>query len=342
MQPLAEQVLRWQAEHGRHDLPWQQPADPYRTWISEIMLQQTRVETVIPYFQRFIQRFPDLQALAEASQDEVLALWSGLGYYSRARNLHKAAQQAWQDQQQLPDTLEALNALPGIGRSTAGAILSLGFGQPAPILDGNVKRLFCRHFAIEGWPGKSAIQKQLWALAEAQLPAHDCGRYNQGLMDLGAGICTRSRPACDRCPLRASCQAYRQDQVAALPTPRPRKALPSRHCTLWWLRQGDAILLHRRPEAGIWGGLWSLPQQDEQHDLPSWLDAALSGPVGEPLRLKHTFTHFHLHIRVRESTLSDLPPRLEPAWRWQPLDELDQLGLPAPVRRIAQAMRTPT
>ncbi len=339
MRALAERVLQWQAEHGRHDLPWQKPADPYRTWVSEIMLQQTRVETVIPYFQRFTRRFPSLEALAEASQDEVLALWSGLGYYSRARNLHQAAQLAWREWRQLPDTLERLTALPGIGRSTAGAILSLGFGQAAPILDGNVKRLFCRHFAVEGWPGKSAVQQQLWALAEAQLPAQHCGRYNQGLMDLGAGICSRKRPACDRCPLQASCQAHRLGRVEALPTPRPRKTLPRRQCTLWWLQQGEAILLNRRPESGIWGGLWSLPQEDEQHALPPWLQAALAGPGEETLRLKHSFTHFHLHIRVRASTLSRLPRRLEPAWRWQPLDKLEQLGLPAPLRRIAQAMR---
>ncbi len=339
MQSLAERVLHWQAEHGRRGLPWQQPADPYRTWVSEIMLQQTRVETVIPYFQRFIRRFPDLKTLAEGSQDEVLALWSGLGYYSRARNLHQAAQQAWREQQKLPDTLEGLTALPGIGRSTAGAILSLGFGQAAPILDGNVKRLFCRHFAVEGWPGKSAVQKQLWALAEQQLPATDCGAYNQGLMDLGAGICTRGQPNCPQCPLRASCQACRQGRVDELPTPRPRKTLPQRHCTLWWLQQGEAILLNRRPENGIWGGLWSLPQEDERESLPPWLKTVLAGPVEEPLQLKHTFTHFHLHIRVRASTLSRLPRRLEPAWRWQPLNELEQLGLPAPLRRIAQAMR---
>ncbi len=339
---LARRIIAWQAQHGRHDLPWQKPRDPYRVWLSEIMLQQTRVETVIPYFQRFVSRFPDLDHLAEASLDEVLALWSGLGYYSRARNLHRAAQQALARWGRLPDDLDRLMTLPGIGRSTAGAILSLGWEKPAPILDGNVKRLFCRHFAVEGWPGQTAVQKRLWQLAEQELPRKEVARYNQGLMDLGASLCSRSRPQCDPCPLRSSCRAYHLQRVDELPTPRPRRQLPERHCTLWWLQTKGQVLLWRRPEQGLWGGLWSLPQEGADARLPDWLRTFLPADAPVRLRMKHGFTHFHLHIRVRESTLSHLPRSLEAGWRWQPLEKLDQLGLPAPMRRIAQAMRKAT
>ena len=339
---LAQKVIHWQRIHGRHTLPWQTPATPYRVWISEIMLQQTRVETVIPYFLRFMDTFPELEALAMATRDQVLTLWSGLGYYNRARNLHQAAGLAIEQWGELPADLEKLQSLPGIGRSTAGAIVSLGFGRPAPILDGNVKRLFCRLFGIEGWPGGTKVQKQLWTLAERHLPHDECASYNQGLMDLGATLCRRKSTLCSQCPLATDCNALQHGLTDRLPTPRPTRTLPEKHCTLWWLERDGKLLLHRRPENGIWGGLWSLPQQGAHMQLPAWLQRQL--PENSPVRLKlrHSFSHFHLHIRVRESTLAHLPRRLEPAWCWQPVEELEQLGLPAPIRSITRSLRKPS
>ncbi|RMF13376.1 MAG: A/G-specific adenine glycosylase, partial [Gammaproteobacteria bacterium] len=258
---FAHSVLQWFDRHGRHDLPWQHPRTPYRVWVSEIMLQQTQVATVIPYFERFMTAFPTLEALADATEDEVLALWAGLGYYARGRNLRRAAVQLVEEgRRTLPDTLDGLMALPGIGRSTAGAILSMGFGIRAPILDGNVKRVLCRHEAIEGWPGERRVEQQLWELSESLTPRDRVDDYTQAIMDLGATVCTRSRPACDLCPLRATCQARQKGLETVLPHPRPRRTLPERHATALILLDAEGrCLMEKRPSPGIWGGLWCPP-----------------------------------------------------------------------------------
>lgn len=296
---FAKAVLHWFDRHGRKTLPWQQDATPYRVWISEIMLQQTQVTTVIPYYQRFMQSFPTVEALASASQDNVLEHWTGLGYYARGRNLHKAAKMiVEQFDGELPDTVEALETLPGIGRSTAGAIASLGHGKWAPILDGNVKRVLCRHYAVDGWYGQTAVQKQLWHLSEQLTPADRTGNFNQAMMDIGAMVCTRTRPDCNSCPLSAGCKALASGTPTDWPHRKPAKDKPRRKC--WMLvaldRQCEQVLLEKRPQSGIWGGLWSLPQFDTAEALTD--EAARLG--GESLQqlgaIEHTFTHYHLTI----------------------------------------------
>lgn len=303
-------VLKWFDQHGRKHLPWQQNPTPYRVWVSEIMLQQTQVTTVIPYFEKFMHSFPDVQALAAATRDQVLQHWSGLGYYARGRNLHKSAMQiVEQHNGQFPQTIEGLLELPGIGRSTAGAILSLACGQPAPILDGNVKRVLCRHYTIDGWYGTTSVQKSLWRLTDAVTPAKCTGEYNQGMMDLGATLCTRSSPACDRCPVSNTCRALATGTPTSWPHKKPKKVRPVRStCMLIVQDSSGAVLMERRPPAGIWGGLWGFP---EYADTESALAAAESigvidaGP-SQWQPLEHTFTHFHLkinplHIRLKEA-----------------------------------------
>lgn len=338
---FAARICAWQAAHGRHDLPWQ-GRDAYAVWVSEIMLQQTQVETVIPYYQRFMARFPDLATLAAASIDEVLALWSGLGYYARGRNLHRAAQQMVADGG-FPVDFAAIVALPGVGRSTAGAIAALAQGERRAILDGNVRRVLCRAFGVEGWPGDVAVQTRLWDLADALLPeAADIRPYTQGLMDLGATLCTRSRPRCAECPLLDDCMAAREGRQADLPQARPRKAVPERHTALLILRQADQILLERRPASGIWGGLWSLPEAEP--DTPAAhiaqrFSAALD-ELPEADTLTHTFSHFRLKIRPRRfavrrwSLCEALPGQI-----WLSLDDIDGAALPAPVRLILERER---
>ena len=263
---FAAAVLDWFDRHGRKDLPWKQPPHPYRVWVSEIMLQQTRVQTVLGYFQRFMDRFPDVVSLADAPLDEVLALWSGLGYYARGRNLHAAARRI-RDQHGgvFPQHMDTLQALPGIGRSTAGAIAAQAFGQRQAILDGNVKRLLARHDLVEGWPGEGRVQKRLWALAEQRTPRQRVADYTQRVMDLGAIVCTRGKPLCDMCPLQAGCLAKAAKRVHELPTPNPRKTL--REVNKAWLVIRDSqgrVLLERRPENGVWGGLWAFPELDAE------------------------------------------------------------------------------
>ncbi|MEI8302698.1 MAG: A/G-specific adenine glycosylase [Burkholderiales bacterium] len=260
MSAFARRVIAWQRAHGRHDLPWQASRDPYRIWLSEVMLQQTQVATVIPYYQRFLATFPDVASLAAAPSEQVLALWSGLGYYSRARHLHRAAVEVMtRFGGAMPTDPALLETLPGIGRSTAAAIAVFSVGARAAILDGNVKRVFLRHGAIDGDPASGAVLEQLWALAQARLPASALPAYTQGLMDLGATVCTRSRPACDRCPLAHDCQALASGQPTAWPQPRARRVVPRRELPLLLIVRGDTVLLQRRPEQGIWGGLWCLP-----------------------------------------------------------------------------------
>ena len=304
MTSFSDKVLAWFALHGRKGLPWQENPTPYRVWISEIMLQQTQVATVIPYYQRFMQRFPDLPDLAAAPLDEVLSLWSGLGYYARARNLHRAAL-VIRDQHRgkFPQTIETLNELPGIGRSTAGAILALASNQHHAILDGNVKRVLARYHGVTGWPGARIIEEKLWSLAEAHTPAKRVAQYTQAIMDLGATVCTRTQSVCQECPLALDCVARVQGCVTAYPTPKPRKTLPVRSSVFVMLRNARGeVLLEQRPPAGIWGGLWSLPEYSgntTKHDLQHWCKQHFGCTVTDitywPV-LRHSFSHFHLDI----------------------------------------------
>jgi len=332
---FAPALIAWQQRHGRHDLPWQNTRDPYAVWLSEIMLQQTQVATVIPYYRRFLERFPTVAALAAASEDEVLALWSGLGYYSRGRNLHRAAGIIVAEHGgRFPGTPEALMALPGIGRSTAAAIFVFAFGGRAAILDGNVKRVLARHAGIGGWPGQPAVQASLWRVAEARLPDRDIEAYTQGLMDLGAGPCAR-RPRCEDCPVMADCAARLDGRIGDIPAPRPRRARPRRATELWIVTDGCAVLLERRPSRGIWGGLWSLPEARP---------AQVEGHAARSLApIAHAFTHFDLELRpwlVRVGPGTTPPPGTVEGALWQPLDALDAVGLPAPVRALLDRLPT--
>ncbi|WP_258129418.1 A/G-specific adenine glycosylase [Achromobacter anxifer] len=338
-------IVDWQRRHGRHDLPWQNTRDPYRIWLSEIMLQQTQVATVIPYYERFLQRFPDVAALAAAAQEDVMPYWAGLGYYARARNLHRCAQEIARDWGgRFPPTAEAIATLPGIGRSTAAAIAAFAYGERSPILDGNVKRVFTRHFGIAGDPTKREVEQKLWALADAQVeaaPALDMAAYTQGLMDLGATLCTRGKPACNACPVADSCVAKREGRQAELPTPKARKAIPERETCMLVLRHQGAFLLQQRPEPGIWGGLWSLPEFDVSQD-PDSASRALGLEPEQRFELAafaHTFTHYRLHIRpwlvpVRAAGLRE-SARPE---RWVAADELGSVALPAPVKKLLQGL----
>jgi A/G-specific adenine glycosylase len=354
-------VVDWQRVHGRHDLPWQNTRDPYRIWLSEIMLQQTQVSAVIDYFQRFIAQLPTVQALAAAPADQVMALWAGLGYYSRARNLHRCAMQVVSDHGgRFPTDPAVLATLPGIGRSTAAAVAAFSAGVRSPILDGNVKRVFARVFGIHGHPGERAIEKRMWELAEAALPAagprqaDDMVAYTQGLMDLGATVCSRGKPACladaAACPLSADCVARRDGLTATLPTPKPRAAIPERSTVMVMVRHGRDVLLQLRPDSGVWGGLWSLPEMPVAtvpFDAELAEDDALgyARAFGQPGRaalageLIHVFTHFRLlirAIRVDMAALSLREPDSGPAQRWLSLDDLDALGTPAPVRKLLE------
>lgn len=301
---FSERVLLWFEQHGRKHLPWQQHKTPYRVWVSEIMLQQTQVTTVIPYYERFMQRFPSLQALAEAPEDDVLSHWSGLGYYARARNLHKCAQLAVkQFAGDLPHDMDELITLPGIGRSTAGAILSLSLDQPHPILDGNVKRVLARYFAVDGWPGKTDVLNRLWCLSEAVTPDVSTAEFNQAMMDLGATLCTRTRPACERCPLAVDCRGLAIGDPVRFPGKKLKKETPVKSTTMLALSNSEgAMLLERRPPSGIWGGLWSLPEVDDVKAIDGWLLAAGLKATELPYsvaRFRHTFSHYHLDIDVQ-------------------------------------------
>lgn len=331
---FAQTLIRWQKAAGRHDLPWQQKgrADPYRVWLSEIMLQQTQVATVIPYYRRFLARFPDLARLAAAPAEEVMALWSGLGYYARARNLQQAAQDIVARRNgRFPHHLADIEALPGIGRSTAAAIAVFAFGTRAAILDGNVRRVLARAFGIEGFPGEKAVEKRLWALAESLLPERDLVAYTQGLMDLGATLCTRGKPRCGDCPLVAQCVARRQDRVGELPTPRAKRSVPQRAVAVLVLVCRGCVRLERRPPHGIWGGLLSLPELPGGK-LPRRCADALPLPV-----VRHAFTHFRLDIAPVLCKVSrrDTAP-LNADGVWLSLKELDAAPLPAPIRKILQ------
>ncbi len=337
---FASRLLNWHALNGRQDLPWQRNCDAYRLWVSEIMLQQTQVVTVIPYFERFIQRFNSIEALANASEDEVLHLWSGLGYYSRARNLHNAAKFVVSNHNgDFPQTMEQAIALPGIGRSTAGAILAFAYGQRHPILDGNVKRVLCRLFAIEGYPGTTKTSKTLWALADELTPKNQVGQYTQAIMDLGATLCTRSRPQCSDCPFHADCKAYKAGVPQAYPHKKP-KPTHRRHNQVSMLilaLVGKGIALNKRPSVGLWGGLWCLPLFDDLATLKQWLRAsALDRNDMQPLggTLQHKFTHFDLSIDPYFLRIKREPEHLDEQFQWyDPVTPLE-IGLPKPIQTL--------
>jgi len=298
---VSKKILKWYRQHGRKDLPWQENRNAYRVWVSEIMLQQTQVKTVIPYYEKFMQSFPDVTALANAPEDAVLHHWSGLGYYARARNLHKAAQLVRDEHAgDFPLVFDDVLALPGVGRSTAGAILAQAEGQRHAILDGNVKRVLARYHAVHGWTGQAKVQDQLWHFAEQHTPNKQLADYTQAIMDLGATLCKRGKPDCLECPLIKGCEAYATDQVSLLPTPKPKKTLPVKTVRMLLLRNSEQqILLEKRPPTGIWGGLWSLPEMPLEEEVMSWCEHNYQLKVGtksEQPVVRHTFSHFHLDI----------------------------------------------
>lgn len=330
-------ILAWYDRHGRKDLPWQQNPTPYRVWVSEIMLQQTQVTTVIPYYERFMQRFPDVRALADAAEDDVLHHWSGLGYYARARNLQKAARIIRDEYAgEFPAEFEAVASLPGIGRSTAGAILSLALNQRHAILDGNVKRVLSRHAGIEGWPGTSSVEKALWSCAEERTPSRRVANYNQAMMDLGATLCTRTRPACAICPVAGDCVARIENRQHELPGRKPRKETPLRRTEMLLLELNGAVLLEKRPPAGIWGGLWSFPECDDHRE---WLreQGIEALEVTALPEVTHVFSHFRLDIRPLRVVLRK-PPALsnDRETVWYHAGREEALGFAAPVKSILE------
>ena len=340
---FADTLLAWHACHGRHDLPWQHPRTPYRVWVSEIMLQQTQVKTVIPYFNAFMQRFPTLTALAEAPEAAVMQYWAGLGYYARARNLHRAAQQCLAAYGgELPEDFEALLALPGIGRSTAGAILSQAHGRRHAILDGNVKRVLTRFFAIGGDPSNAAVAAQLWRTAESLLPDTRMADYTQALMDLGATLCTRAKPGCGICPLAPQCRAQRDGTVSRYPGRKARKPVPEREIHMLVLQRKDgAVLLEHRPGSGIWGGLHSLPEAADETEARLLAKRLARGASGNPDSLPpftHVFSHFRLNVRALhwrgcapKAAIAD-----NDALCWLAPHEWPSIGLPAPIKTLLQ------
>ena len=340
-QHFAEKVLTWFDTHGRKNLPWQQNVTAYRVWVSEIMLQQTQVATVIPYYQRFMESFPDIITLANADEDLVLQHWAGLGYYSRARNLHKAAKQLRDEfSATVPCDLENLQSLAGIGRSTAGAILSLAYGQRQAILDGNVKRVLTRYHAIEGWSGKSHILRQLWQIAESHLPDTRYANYTQAMMDLGSTVCTRSKPKCLGCPIHADCTAFQAGNPTAYPTPKPKKKLPEKKAIFLLLMNADnEIFIMKRPPSGIWGGLWSLPQFDTYSQAQQWYTHYFSTdlPIAiDESHFSHTFSHFRLQAQTLLITQSTSIKRVMEGTPslWYNNSTTFMGGFPAPIKTL--------
>ena len=341
---FAARLLAWFDVSGRHDLPWQHPRTPYRVWLSEIMLQQTQVKTVIPYFERFIYALPTLQSLATAPDDDVMALWSGLGYYARARNLQAAARRCVEQHGgDLPRDIDALTALPGIGRSTAAAVLSQAWGDRHAILDGNVKRVLTRFHGIAGYPGLPAVEKQLWSLAESHVPQARLADYTQAQMDLGATLCTRTDPACVLCPLQDDCVARREGRIAELPTPKPGRTAPQKYAQVLWLENASGeVLLQRRPPTGIWASLWTLPQADDTTAARAWFEAKLRGEFDKAESLSpidHAFSHYKLQLQPLRLRSVALRARVgdNDDLRWVAREELASLGIPAPIRKLLEA-----
>jgi len=355
MHSFSSRLIRWQRRHGRHDLPWQ-GQDAYRVWLSEIMLQQTQVATVIPYYQRFVASFPTVAALAAATEDEVLAHWSGLGYYARGRNLHKASRIVVEKfNGEFPRKLEDILELPGIGRSTAAAICALAYHERRAILDGNVRRVLARWCGIEGWAGNRKVEEQLWQQAENLLPLpsrerggerggsnSDISTYTQALMDIGATVCTRGKPKCGECPVNADCVALNTNRTAELPAPRPKKAVPERHATFLLLMHNNDILLEKRPGSGIWGGLWCPPQIDDgqgvAEDYLQRNGIAVSERIDLP-EFSHTFTHFKLHITPVLLRVARKPLRVQQAGSlWLDVEEALRGAIPTPVRKVLEQL----
>lgn len=342
-------LIQWQQQHGRHTLPWQNTHDAYRVWLSEIMLQQTQVSTVIPYYQRFLESFPTVADLAKASSEAVMSHWSGLGYYTRARNLHRCAQRVVAEYQgKFPNDPEKLADLPGIGRSTAAAIAAFSYGHRAAILDGNVKRVFTRVFGVKGFPGSKPVEDQLWLRAVALLPETNIEAYTQGLMDLGATVCTRSSPSCEQCPFVDRCVAKQTNNIAAYPEKKPKKAVPEKETMMLVVVQQNKVLVMLRPEKGIWGGLLSLPELAVEEDIDlfnqqakQWIEQR-HGQVLQRDRLAsfvHVFTHFKLTIHpviiYAEDCLAETP------YQWLSLSEVERAPLPAPVKKILLLLQQP-
>ncbi|ELC0660107.1 A/G-specific adenine glycosylase [Vibrio fluvialis] len=345
MTPFAKAILTWYDAYGRKNLPWQQNKTAYSVWLSEIMLQQTQVATVIPYYQRFMQRFPTVTDLASAEQDEVLHYWTGLGYYARARNLHKAAKiVAEQYQGEFPTDIEQMNALPGVGRSTAAAVLSSVHKQPHAILDGNVKRTLARSFAVEGWPGQKKVENQLWQHAEANTPQSDVDKYNQAMMDMGAMICTRSKPKCTLCPIAEMCVANKQGNPLDYPGKKPKSEKPVKETWFMMLHHGEDVWLEQRPQSGIWGGLFCFPEHSD-----AAIEYALDKRgIGEKqvlsqkplIAFRHTFSHYHLDITPILLELSGKPDIIMEANKglWYNLSQPEEIGLAAPVKQLLQSL----
>ncbi len=341
---FSKSLIFWHKKYGRHDLPWQFDPTPYHIWVSEIMLQQTQVNTVIPYYTRFIDRFPDIQSLANAELDEVLSHWAGLGYYARGRNLYHAAQMICDEHGgTIPASKEKLLTLPGIGRSTASAIMALAFNQRHAILDGNVKRVISRFYAISGWPGESAVEKQLWQLAENLTPERNVAQYTQAMMDLGATVCTRSQAKCDICPISQRCLARQEESQYKYPTPKPKKSIPLRKIVFLLLEnKAGEILFQRRPPTGIWGGLWCFPECSTDDDIEKWLlaETGLSGSISRQLSvIKHTLTHFRMeilpiHLKIKQcNNVKEMDDH-----RWRLAGDALKFGVPAPVRNLLLTM----
>ncbi|GAC07699.1 A/G-specific adenine glycosylase [Paraglaciecola chathamensis] len=342
---FANRILSWFDSHGRKDLPWQQGKTPYSVWVSEIMLQQTQVKTVIPYYQKFMQRFPDIFTLANAPQDEVLHHWTGLGYYARARNLQKAAQ-VIRDQYdgKFPQDINDVIALPGIGRSTAGAVLSLACAQHHSILDGNVKRVLARYFAVDGWPGKKDVEQALWQYADSLTPNSRTGDYTQAMMDMGATICTRSKPKCDSCPLQQNCLAFAQGRQSELPGKKPKKDIPVRTTVMLIPMWQSQVLIYQRPPSGLWGGLWGFYEADSLDTLDATAQQLALGQFTrltlEPFR--HTFSHFHLDIQpvilqLEQPSSSQVNEKQQ---IWYDLLKQPNVGLAAPTKKLLAVCKT--
>ena len=347
MDTFAAQLIAWFGEFGRRDLPWQSDRTAYRVWVSEIMLQQTQVVTAIPYFNRFIRHFPSVETLAGAKLDDVLALWAGLGYYARARNLHCAAKAVMDVHKgSFPTSIEELMELPGVGRSTSGAIRSLAFGKRAPILDGNVKRVLSRYHAVKGWPGKPTVQKRLWALADRHTPQDRIADYTQAIMDLGATVCTRKKPRCQQCPVRKGCKAKDLGLQESIPSARPRRERPRRQVCMLLVRDlKRRVLLTKRPAKGVWGGLYSFPELVSGEDPCGWCDQYLGAEVASQTAMKtldHAFTHFDLSIKpllVRLATSPRLPKDRDQWFWYNPVRKME-VGVASPIAVLLKSLQS--
>jgi A/G-specific adenine glycosylase len=345
---FSDSLIGWHARHGRHDLPWQRQRTAYRVWVSEIMLQQTQVATVVPYYERFMHRFPDVCTLAAAPLDDVLHLWSGLGYYARARNLHRAAVRiAEAHGGRFPGSFDAVADLPGIGRSTAGAILALSRAERFPILDGNVRRVLSRHFGIEGSASDRATLERLWNLADECTPAAHVDTYTQAIMDLGATVCTRRNPSCAACPVATTCVALRTDRQHQLPSPKQARTRRLREVfMLAAVRDDGGVLLERRPESGVWGGLWCLPEFASAGEAQAYAQRTLAGAPARPIPLpavEHAFTHFDLVIMPLLAHCCGTASAPEPARSlWYRAREPARVGLPAPIRLLLERLADTT